>query len=118
MQYYLLWFLGTLGTLAYKYVSYVRYGKAKGVSLKTATLDWFFEPSLLNAASWLSTLSASWLCSTVYIEKLEFPFLSLLLSLPLHGSVALFLGICVEMLAPFITKWLVNRATHLLSLIK
>lgn len=116
---YILWFTGTVGVLLYKYISYIKYGKKVGVSFKQATLDWFFEPSLLNAASWLSTLSASWLCSAVYIDKISFPLLvDLLGPLQPHGAIALFLGVLTELLAPFIVKWFITKADAIISLIK
>lgn len=119
MTLYILWFTGTLGVLLYKYVSYIRYGKVRRRSLKRATFDWFFEPSLMNAASWFSTLSASWLCSAVYIDKIGFPLLfDLLGSLEPHGAIALFLGIITEVIAPFITKWIITKADAVISLVK
>jgi len=119
MNYYILWFTGTIVTLLYKYISYIRYGKKMSVSIRTATLDWFFEPSLSNAASWLTTLSASWLCSAVYVDKLAFPMLiDVFGPLPLHGAIALFSGIVTEMIAPYITKWVIAKASSVISLLK
>jgi hypothetical protein len=119
MLYYILWFVGTIGTLLYKYISYIKYGKKLGVSVKSATFDWFFEPSLSNAVSWMTTLSASWLCSAVYVDKLAFPMLiDVFGPLPLHGAIALFSGIITEMVAPYITKWVITKANSVISLLK
>jgi len=119
MYLYILWFTGTLSVLLYKYISYITYGKKPRTKIKRATFDWFFEPSLLNAASWLATLSASWLGSAVYIDKVPFPLLFELLG-PLHhhASIALFLGVTTELVAPFVTKWIITKADAIINLIK
>lgn len=105
---YFWYFLGAFVTLFFKWYAYVRIGKKMGKTLSEASKEWFFDPTLDNAVSWVATCGLVWACGVVWVEALPFPYLDSILLLPKHISIAFLLGGVIELAAPFFVKNLVN----------
>lgn len=114
ITYYFIYFLGAVITLFSKYITYITYQDKEGDSLLKSTMDWFFEPSLNNASSWIATLAGVWLGGAIYIEKIPLPYVDSLFDLPLNYGICFFLGVVMEAVAPFITKFVVNKLRKIL----
>jgi hypothetical protein len=101
------WIVGALLTLAWKLARYIYAQKKLGYSLKVSLLEWFFEDSAENAVSWITTIGAVWVLGATYIDRLTIYEVSV--PLPLHNSLAFFLGGLAEFIAPNITKWITRK---------
>ena len=100
------WFfylLGALLTLAWKFVRYIHASKGHGDDFKKATMEWFFEDSIDNTVSWVTTIGAVWTFGAVYINRVVV-FWDWLNVIPVENSIAFFFGGLMELLAPTITK--------------
>ena len=113
--FYFFYFFGAFLMLAIKYFTYIKYGRIKGESVKTSTIDWFFSPTKENAVSWITTIAIVWLGGVIYIEKLPVPYLTDIFALPLHNAMAFFLGILVEYVAPTIMKGFVGFVQKIMN---
>jgi hypothetical protein len=91
--------------LAYKYCRYIVVSRQSGINVRTATLEWLFEPSRDNGVSWVTTVAVVWVLGYMYIGDV----LDMLNWLPTHPSIAFLLGSCTEMIAPTAAKWFINK---------
>lgn len=107
-RYWVAYLAGAGLTLTWKYVRYVLQ-RPIGKSVKQVTLEWMFEPSNANASSWVATVAVVWVVGGIYIDRVAFLFGQELTGVPLHPSVAFFLGVIAEMLAPTAVKWTIKR---------
>jgi hypothetical protein len=106
---------GALLTLAWKLGRYVYMQRKQGVAAHTTIMDWFFEDSTDNTVSWVATIGAVWIIGSAYVSQGE--LLGISLSLPLDCSVAFFLGGMMEMIAPNVAKYVVQKVLGIIETI-
>lgn len=106
---WLCYLLGAALTLLYKWARYVWVGKTQGKSMKVATAEWFFDPSVSNTASWITTIGVVWVLGSAYIDGVVWLFGDYFKSIPVEKSIAFLLGSLIEMLAPASVKWIVSK---------
>lgn len=103
--------VGAFLTLGWKLIRYVRTEKKKGIKGHDAVMEWFFEDSIENTASWVTTIGAVWVVGAVYISRITwFDWLN---AVPLHVSIAFFFGGLMELVAPKMVRnivtWVVSK---------
>jgi hypothetical protein len=76
---------------------------------KRAILEWLFAGTTANGASWIATIGVVWIAGAAYINRLEWVLSETFASIPVHVSIAFFLGSVMEMVAPAALKWLVSK---------
>lgn len=100
---------GALLTLAAKLGRSVYWEVKQGKPLKTAILEYFFEKTDANLASWAGTIGIVWACGTIYIDRVGFPSMESFASIPVVNSFAFMLGFAAEMAVPGMAKWIVRK---------
>jgi len=94
-------------SLAYKWARYVRTGRSLGKTIGQSTEEWFFEASLANGVSWVTTLASCFVVGGIYIDRIvDVPWFS---DLPVHWSIAALLSSLTEFTAPNMAKWLISK---------
>jgi len=104
------WYLiGAFLTLGWKLIRYLRTEHRKGIPLWEATGTWFFEDSVENTVSWVTTISLVWTGGAVLIDLREqqgiFSWINVV---PLHNAIAFTFGGLMEVAAPSLAKNFVN----------
>ena len=98
---WIFYLLGAFLTLVWKLIRYVRHEKRNGIPARDAIAEWFFEDSAENSVSWLVTIGFVWCFGAIYVDLRDragvFSFIQ---TVPLHNSVAFFLGGVLELVAP------------------
>lgn len=94
-------------SLAYKWARYVRTGKSLGKSIGCSTGEWFFEASLENGVSWVTTISSVFVVGGIYIDRLIVG--TWFSGIPVHWSIAALLASLTEFWAPDFAKWLLKK---------
>jgi hypothetical protein len=115
----IIWFsyiLGAILTLGFKYAKYLYDGNKTGTTSaghpwewKDATVEWFFEGSIANGVSWVTTIGVVWVFGSAYITRIEWLFGDYLQSIPLDYGIAFLLGSLMELIAPAAVKWIVSK---------
>lgn len=105
---WLLYILGVLLALGWKYWTYVRVGQKNGKTLRESTLEWFFEKSAENATSWATTFGILWVFGDCYINRVQF-LGDWLQAVPVVKSISFLFGSMTEYVVPNIMKWVVNK---------
>ena len=99
-----LWYIYLSAAVAAHLIRLINYMKQQPPGpIKGELFDFYFggpEPSLTTAG----TVGIIWVLGSVYIDKLDVSFLSLVLNLPLHPALAFLLGFMGEFFGPKIIK--------------
>jgi len=94
-------------SLAFKWGRYVRTGRSLGKTIGDSTGEWFFEGSLANGVSWVTTLASCFVMGGIYIDRaISVPWFS---GIPVHWSIAALLSSLTEFTAPNLAKWLISK---------
>ena len=101
--------IGAILTLVYKWAKYCYEGNKLKKSMKDCTLEWFFEASLSNGISWVTTIGIVWTFGVAYIDHVVWLFGDYIKSIPLEPSIAFLLGSIMELLAPAVVKWIMSK---------
>lgn len=106
--------LGAFLTLGWKLARYVRVEKKKGIPVHDAVAQWFFEDSIENTTSWLTTISLVWCLGAVYVDLRENAgIFSFMQAIPMHYAIAFALGGIMELAAPSLAKnlvgWIISK---------
>jgi hypothetical protein len=102
--------LGAGLTLFYKWARYVWVGcSKKRKTIARASAEWFFEDTVSNSLSWITTVGAVWVFGAAYINRVVWLFGSWPQGIPVDLSIAFFLGSLLEILAPAAVKWVVAQ---------
>lgn len=101
---------GALLVLLYKWVRYVREAKkTRGLTTKQATMEWFFENSADNVASWAVTIGIVWCGGSIYIWRIGISGMEWMNSLPVFCGLSFLLGALMELYAPGIARWILSK---------
>jgi hypothetical protein len=106
--------LAAVLTLASKLYIYASIGINLGKSLRTCLKEWFLDPTLENASSWVGTIGVVWTLGYIYIERVVdvAGYLGpVFQSLPVAVPIAVVLGWAAEMVAPDLLKKVVSMFT-------
>jgi hypothetical protein len=101
--------LGIVLTLGYKWMKYVKQRQKSGVSIKDATIEWFFEPSADNVTSWTVTIGLLWTFGTVYIFHIDIGFGDWFQKLPVMAPLSFLFGALLELYAPAAARWVMSK---------
>lgn len=103
---------GAVLTLLSKLARYLYNGHLDGKPVKTSLIEWFFDPSRENAASWVATVGFVWVFGYLFIEHtgaIEGVFGEVFKYFPLSCPVGFLFGFAAEMAAPNFAKWLIGK---------
>lgn len=103
--------LGAFLTLAYKLARTIYFERKQGKKTSEIICDWFFAPTGENATSWMATIGGVWMIGSFYIQRVGFPALEWLATVPIVDSFAFFLGCLAEMTVPALAKKIVSKFT-------
>ncbi len=98
MKLWIAYIVAALLVLAWKYTRYLYQNRDR--RRWTVTIEWFFEGSADNAASWVATIGVVWVLGFLYVGRIVI----LIPGLPIHPSIAFLLGALAEFIAPAIAK--------------
>lgn len=102
--------VGAILTLVWKWFRSCWYEtKKSNVSMKDATLQWFFEASAANTTSWVTTFGIVWAFGAVYIDQVTWSWFSWVGSIPANNAIAFLMGSLMEMLAPAVVKLVASK---------
>jgi hypothetical protein len=96
-------------------VKYVYWAKRGGKSGRQAIMEWFFDPTAENAVSWIATVGVVWAFGFLFIEasgSFTGIFGTVFQYLPVACPIAFFLGYGMEMKAPDIAKWMLDKVLN------
>ena len=98
--------------MAWKLIRYVRESKKHGDTTAKAIGEWFFEDSVDNTVSWVTTIGAVWVFGSIYIDRVA-AWWDWMSAIPVANSIAFFFGGLMEIVAPVvvknITKWVLDK---------
>jgi len=87
---------GAVLTLGFKIAHFLYEQNKLKVSFKGALTDFFFGNPQAGTST-VATVGVVWVMGGLYIDRIEFIFGSMLSAVPLHVSIAFFLGSIAEM---------------------
>ena len=106
-----LYIIGALAALTWKWQKYVYESKGRGISFKKSSMEWFEIHTFNSKVSWVMTVAVVWVIGGLYVNQSETVWLfGIDLSMiPQQSSIAFFLGVVAEMIAPEIGKMFMKK---------
>ncbi len=114
MSNWFFYFLGFIGTLAWKWQRYCYEGKGAGVPFWQSSRKWFEITSFESKVSWFATIAVVWIIGSIYIGEINLkPLLQDLgiqiPEIPVNRPTSLLIGVLAEFGAPAIAKKLLAK---------